>query len=245
MVKSMRRGAILAVLLGGSLGAADASAQVFGTFSWRMEPYCNIITLTVTQHPLGYTVDGNDNLCGAGGKLSGATGQVVFNPDGTLGLYFTTVASPAGKTVHVTAQISPATGSGTWTDSVGNSGNFLLGAPGAGSPRPTGASQAAFVFQVTAANICSTGASYAVIDHPLINNDSTAIVLATPNATWPGSGTTGSFVAVPNTQYEVSFWNNPNCAVQIPAGQGRWLIRRLDGNAMPVNVKFSMMAFKQ
>jgi hypothetical protein len=145
-----------------------------------MEPYCNIITLTVTQYPLGYTVDGNDNQCGAGGKLSGATGQVVFNPDGTLGLYFTTVTSPGGKTVHVTALISPATGSGTWTDSVGNSGNFLLGAPGAGSPRPTGASQAAFVFQVTASNICSTGASYAVIDHPITNNDSTAIVLATP-----------------------------------------------------------------
>jgi hypothetical protein len=244
MVKSMCTGAILAMLFVGSLGATDASAQVFGTFSWRMEPFCNIITLTVTQRPFGYTVDGHDNQCGAG-QLSGATGQVVFNPDGTLGLSFTTVTSPAGKTVHVTALVSPATGSGTWTDSVGNTGNLLLGAPGAGSPRPTGAGQAAFVFQVTAANICSTGQSYAVIDHPVINNDSTAILLATPNATWPGSGTTGGFIGVPNTQYEVSFWNNPNCAAQIPAGQGRWLIRRLDGAAMPVNIKFSMMAFKQ
>jgi hypothetical protein len=239
------RRAILAVLLAAWLGASDASAQVFGTFSWRMEPYCNIVTLTITQFPAGYTLDGHDNQCGVGGKLSGATGQVALNPDGTVGLYFSTVTSPGGKTVHVTALISPATGSGTWTDSLGNSGNFLLGAPGAGSPRPLGASQAAFVFQVTAANVCSTGNGYAVIDHVQTNNDPTAILLVTPNATWPGSGTTGSYVGHPDSQYEVSFWNNPNCGVQIPPGQGRWLIRRIGGAAIPTGIKFSVVAFKQ
>ena len=244
MMRLTVRSALLGMLLAVSLGAGTASAQVFGTFSWRMEPYCNIITLTITQFPGGYTIDGNDNQCGVGGKPSAAAGQVLLNADGTVGLNFTIMAAPNGKTAHVTAVISPGTGSGTWTDDDGRSGSFLLGAAGAGSPRPAGASHTGFVFQVTAGNICSTGPSYAVIDNPLVNNDSTAILVVTPNATWPGSGTTGSFVAVPNTQYEVSFWNNPNCSVQIPSGQGRWLIRRLDGAAMVPNIKFSVLAVK-
>ena len=133
------RRASFAVMLAAWLGASDASAQVFGTFSWRMEPYCNVVTLTITQFPGGYTLDGNDNQCGTG-KLASATGQALINPDGTVGLDFTIITSPSGKDVHVAALISPANGSGTWTDSVGNIGTFLLGVAGAGSPRPLPAS---------------------------------------------------------------------------------------------------------
>jgi len=135
MVKRLRKTAVLAVMLAGWIGASEASAQVFGTFSWRMEPYCNIITLTITQFPGGYTLDGHDNLCGAA-KLAAATGQVLLNPDGTVGLNFTIVLPPSGRDVHVAALINPANGSGTWTDGVGNTGTFLLGAPGSGSQRP-------------------------------------------------------------------------------------------------------------
>lgn len=129
------RRVVLAVMLASWLGASDASAQVFGTFSWRMEPYCNIVTLTITQFPAGYTLDGNDNQCGSG-RLAGATGQVLINPNGTVGIDFIIVTTPSAVDVRVLAVISPATGSGTWSDSTGNSGTFLLGAPGSGSPRP-------------------------------------------------------------------------------------------------------------
>lgn len=122
------------------LAASGASAQVFGTFSWQMQPYCNIVTLTITQIPGGYTIDGNDNQCGVGGKLAGAAGMALLNPDGTVGLEFTIVTAPSGKAVHVSASINPANGSGPWTDSVGNTGNFALGSPGSGSPRPFPAS---------------------------------------------------------------------------------------------------------
>ncbi len=130
----------LAALCMTLLAASTASAQVFGTFSWQMQPYCNIVTLTITQIPGGYTIDGNDNQCGVGGKLAGAAGMALLNPDGTVGLEFTIVTAPSGKAVHVSASISPATGSGPWTDSVGNTGNFALGSPGSGSPRPLPAS---------------------------------------------------------------------------------------------------------
>ena len=55
------------------LTAAGASAQVLGTFAWQMQPYCNIVTLTLTQTPGGFTADGSDNQCGAA-KLAGAAG---------------------------------------------------------------------------------------------------------------------------------------------------------------------------
>lgn len=129
---------LLALVLTGLCGGL-ASAQVFGTFAWRMAPYCNVVTLTITQFPGGYAVDGHDNQC-ASGPLASATGQVLINPDGTVGVNFTIVTSPAAKGVHVAAIISPANGSGTWTDSIGNSGGFLLAAPGTGLPRPLPAS---------------------------------------------------------------------------------------------------------
>lgn len=118
-----------------ALSAASASAQVFGTFTWQMQPYCNRITLTITQVPTGYTVDGFDDQCGAGQRAS-VTGMVHINPDGTVGLNFSIIASPSGRVLHVAAPLSPATGSGAWTDSIGRSGTLALGANGGGSPRP-------------------------------------------------------------------------------------------------------------
>ncbi len=113
-------------MLAAVLASTSASAQVFGTFAWQMQPYCNVIRLTITQFPAGYTVDGYDDQCGAATRAS-ATGQVHINPNGTVGVNFAIITTPAGKAVHVAALLSPANGSGTWTDSVGNSGTFALG----------------------------------------------------------------------------------------------------------------------
>ena len=115
------------------LAASSASAQVFGTFSWQMQPYCNVVTLTLTQIPSGYTLDGFEDQC-AGLKRASALGMVLLNPDGTIGLNFGIVTPPAGKAVHVAALINPITGSGTWSDSVGNSGTFVLAGAVPGLP---------------------------------------------------------------------------------------------------------------
>ncbi|MCC6988113.1 MAG: DUF1566 domain-containing protein [Acidobacteria bacterium] len=116
--------------------ASTASAQVFGTFTWQMLPYCNKVTLTITQFPSGYTIDGFDDQCGAG-QRAGAVGMVHINPDGSVGLNFTLIAAPSGRTVHVSSPLSPASGSGAWTDNVGNSGTLALGANQPGlPPRP-------------------------------------------------------------------------------------------------------------
>jgi hypothetical protein len=119
-------------------GASSAFAQVFGTFSWQMQPYCNRVTLTLTSVTGHFTLDGSDDQCGATKKAS-AAGIGVFNPDGTVSINFTIVASPGGRAVHVSASVSPVNGQGTWTDDVGNSGTFAFFGSTPGLPvRPDG-----------------------------------------------------------------------------------------------------------
>ena len=105
-----------------------------------MQPYCNVVTLTLTSTPAGFTLDGTDDQCGAANKAS-ALGVATFNAGGLVNLNFTIVTAPSGRAVHVAAIVNPANGNGTWTDSVGNSGTFAIaGATPGLPPRPLPAS---------------------------------------------------------------------------------------------------------
>ncbi len=117
-----------------------ASAQVVGPFSWQLQPYCNIVTVTLTRGPAGFTLDGTEDQCGAFNKAS-AFGVASFNGGGFVTVNFTIVTAPSGKPVHVSAVVRPDTGHGTWTDSAGNAGTlaFFGTAPGL-PPRPLPAS---------------------------------------------------------------------------------------------------------
>ena len=120
-----------------ALSPGKADAQVFGTFTWQMQPYCNRVTLTLTTSPGGFTLSGSDDQCGAV-KRASAAGVALFNADGTVGLNFTIVTPPSGLTVHVSASVNPANGQGTWSDDVGNSGTFEMGGAATGLPvRPS------------------------------------------------------------------------------------------------------------
>ena len=144
-------------------GAPNASAQVFGTFSWQMQPYCNVATLTLASTPVGFTLDGVDDQCGSTNKAS-AVGVASFNGAGTVTLSFTVILAPSAKPVHVAAIVSPANGNGTWSDSVGNNGTFALFAAVPGlPPRPLPASglAAAVVTAVELAANAVTGAKVA------------------------------------------------------------------------------------
>lgn len=151
--------------------APAASGQVLGTYSWQMQPYCNVVTLTLTSAPAGFTLDGVDNQCGATNQAS-AVGVASFNASGNVTLNFSIVTAPAGKPVHVSAVVSPANGGGTWTDSVGNTGTFAFFAQTPGLPaRPLPASglTAASVTHVELAPNAVTGAS--VVDGSLTMAD--------------------------------------------------------------------------
>jgi hypothetical protein len=111
--------------------ATTASAQVIGTFRWQLAPYCNVVTLTVSQVGSAFRLDGDDDLCGAAVHAP-ATGIANVNASGVVSMGITIVRND-GITVQSAASISLPALTGTWSDDFGNSGTFAFNAP---SPSP-------------------------------------------------------------------------------------------------------------
>ena len=121
------------------LGAVGpAAAQPLGTFRWQLLPYCNVLTLAVTQVGGVYRMEGTDDQCGAG--PASAIGTAFPRPDGTIGIGLNIVAAATATPVHLDASLSLAGFGGTWHDSGGNSGALALqpGPATPGAPRPAG-----------------------------------------------------------------------------------------------------------
>ncbi|MCC6988835.1 MAG: hypothetical protein IT181_07540, partial [Acidobacteria bacterium] len=115
--------------------ATAAPAQTLGTFTWQLQPFCNVVTVTVTQDGAVYTADGFDDQCGAPQRAP-LVGQATVNPDGSVGFGLHVVTVPGGRGVLIDARISVATLSGSWSDSAGNTGTFVFNASTGGTPRP-------------------------------------------------------------------------------------------------------------
>ena len=123
----------LAFLAGSSFG----EAQTLGAFRWQTQPYCNVLTLTVTQDGGQYHLAGTDDQCGAAQK-AGVVGLGFPNPDGTIGFALTLVTAPGGIPLHIDATLSPPSLGGSWRDNTGATGTFRFtpDASTGGSPRP-------------------------------------------------------------------------------------------------------------
>ena len=76
----------VAAILMTMAAATTASAQVFGTFPWQMQPYCNAVTLTLTSAPAGFTLDGTDDQCGATIRPGRSASGLPARPFPTSGL---------------------------------------------------------------------------------------------------------------------------------------------------------------
>jgi hypothetical protein len=130
------RGIICRALLVLTLYTAPAAAQTLGTFRWQLQPYCNVVTLTVTLNGGVYTLDGFDDQCGAGRRASVA-GTAFLNPDGSIGIGLAIVTAPSGAPLHVDVALNLATIGGAWRDSTGATGTFVFNpASTSGTPRP-------------------------------------------------------------------------------------------------------------
>ncbi len=112
-----------------------AQAQPLGTFRWQLQPYCNVISVSITQNGAIYTADGYDDQCGAPQRAP-LVGLGTPNPDGSIGFGLNVVTVPGGRGVQIDARIALAGLSGSWSDSAGNSGTFAYNASTGGSPRP-------------------------------------------------------------------------------------------------------------
>ncbi|MGD9904660.1 MAG: tail fiber domain-containing protein [Vicinamibacterales bacterium] len=115
--------------------AAPAFALSLGTFSWQLQPYCNVVSVNVTGVAGVYTVEGFDDQCGAATRAP-LTGVATPNPDGTIGFGMNLVTSPGGRGIHLEARITMGGLTGPWTDSDGNTGTFAFNQRTGGSPRP-------------------------------------------------------------------------------------------------------------
>ena len=131
------RARFLTAAIGVLFATGSAWAQPLGTFKWQLQPYCNIISVSVVGQGANYTLDGTDEMCGATQKAS-VNGEAFPNPDGTIG-FGLTIVPPSGADVHIKASINLVTLGGTWSDSDGNGGTFAFtpGSGTGGSPRPT------------------------------------------------------------------------------------------------------------
>jgi len=109
------------------------SAQSLGTFRWQLRPYCNVVTLSVTQVGGLYRVEGSDDRCGAV-QAGSVIGTAFMNPDGTVGLGLNVISAPSGEPQPVAAAISLASLSGTWSGGA-TSGDFVF-TPGPGNGGP-------------------------------------------------------------------------------------------------------------
>ena len=81
------------VVLG--LAPDEADAQSLGTFRWQLQPYCNVLTVAVTQVGSVYRVEGTDDQCGAATSAS-VIGTAFQNPNGSIGFGLNVVAAPGG-----------------------------------------------------------------------------------------------------------------------------------------------------
>jgi hypothetical protein len=130
------------VCLGGLLASAalapDVAAQPLGTFRWQVAPFCNVVTVAITQNGAIYRLEGTDDQCGNGADAASVTGTAFPNADGTIGFGLNIVTTPGGRPLHVDAEITTTTFSGTWRDSAGATGTFAFrpGPGSGGSPRP-------------------------------------------------------------------------------------------------------------
>src|SRR5690606_21640608 len=132
----------LAGLLACFVLPAPVAAQPLGTFRWQLQPFCNVVTVAVTQNGAVYRLEGTDDQCGNGADQASVTGTAFLNADGAIGFGLNIVTTPGGRPLHVEAEVSLASLSGTWRDSAGASGAFIF-TPGVGSggnPRPLPAS---------------------------------------------------------------------------------------------------------
>ncbi len=102
---------------------AAANAQPLGSFSWQLQPFCNVLTVSVTQQGNIYTLDGYDDQCGAPQRAP-LVGTAGLNPDGTIGFGLHIITVPGGRGLNLEARIPLPSLNGSWSDSIGYSGTF-------------------------------------------------------------------------------------------------------------------------
>ncbi len=116
--------------------AWPVSAQPLGTFRWQLQPYCNVVTLAITQLGSQFRFEGFDDQCNAATRAA-VTGLGVPNADGSFEFGLTVIGATGPQHLDVTFTIGPI--GGPWRDGSGVTGTFVFLPAGNGTdgpPRP-------------------------------------------------------------------------------------------------------------
>jgi hypothetical protein len=183
-----------AVMLVASALVTTSDAQSLGSFRWQLQPFCNVLTLTVVQQGQNYTLDGVDDLCGTTPARAAVRGLAYLKTDGSIGFGLTLVLEPSGAPIHLNAVIALSTLSGSWQDTAGNSGALVYNpAIAPGSPRP-------FPRPTFAAGLSVANARVTEVGTPTSPTDATnkayvdAAIASAPRDGWMAVASDGSIV---------------------------------------------------
>lgn len=164
--------------------ATPTAAQLLGAFTWQLQPYCNVVTLTVIRQGDIFTLDGFDDQCG--GARASASGMAFLNPDGSIGIGVA-IVTPGGSPLHVGITLSLATLSGGWRDTAGGSGVFAFAQRSGGAPRPVPSAGLAVTALTVSGNslfggTISAGTQFQIGGATVLSTPGTANVTIGPNA---------------------------------------------------------------
>jgi hypothetical protein len=173
-----------ALILFALMVPAIAAAQTIGTFHWRLEPYCNTLTLTVVQDGAGIRLQGYEDLCDPIYAPQAVEGSAILDNRGMARVGLST-GVPGGFTFEGTRlilTIDVTTLNGSWADDAGRTGSLMRISTPTGGGMQRGAYSNSFLHVVTAQNRPAGGAAnISCFSHPLTNGRSTALVVFSPN----------------------------------------------------------------
>ncbi len=179
----MNRIFVLGGFVGLLLQPSALSAQSLGTFQWRLEPYCNTLTLTVFQDGDTYRLQGYEDLCDSVYLPQPVSGTGVVASDGGVMIGLTTGSSGGFtlRSTRVTARIELPSLNGFWVDDGGRRGDMVpvTGPVRGGTAR--GDIPVAFVHVVTSTNRRAAGNNVSCFSHPVTDFNSAAMISVTPN----------------------------------------------------------------
>ena len=124
-MRAWTRGLTLLALagLGGLASPPPAAGQDVGTMSWQLDPLCTTVTVAVTGAAPIFHVAGFLDSCG-GPTLYPAFGTAVADATGAIRLGLTVVL-PSAVSTSLHLLVDPASGTGSWTQPLGQSGALV------------------------------------------------------------------------------------------------------------------------
>ncbi|MGE0462223.1 MAG: hypothetical protein AB7Q16_12705 [Vicinamibacterales bacterium] len=216
---------------------ALSAAQTIGTFHWRMEPYCNTLTLTVVQDAAGIRVQGVEDLCEFIYVPQAVEGSAVLGSDGIAWVGLST-GVPGGFTFEgnrVTLSIDTATLNGAWADDAGRSGTLLRVSTPRSSGVQRGGQSNSFLHVVSADNRPDGAAdNISCFSHPLADGRPSALIVFSPNR--GGSSAIRPFVPSTISLY----YDDDGTDLEPPLDNNVWCLSRDDSQAMPLGAGFTI-----